>query len=72
MTLGEEVYAELDRLLTPGDALRLARYPGEWPGRQPVHTCYVPADAVVPGLAADWGAAALEALDPAIRGDERG
>src|SRR6478752_4006700 len=63
MTLPEEVYAELDRRLTPADALRLARYPGEWPERQPVHTCYVPADAVVPGLAAEWGAAALEALE---------
>jgi citrate lyase beta subunit len=61
--LPEELYAELDRRLTPGDALRLARYPGEWPERQPVHTCYVPADAVVPGLAGEWGAAALEALD---------
>jgi hypothetical protein len=61
--LGEEIYAELDRLLTHADALRLTRYPGEWPGRQPVHTCYVPADAVVPGLAADWGSAALDALD---------
>jgi citrate lyase beta subunit len=28
-----------------------------------VHTCYVPAEAVVPGLAASWGAAALAALD---------
>jgi citrate lyase beta subunit len=28
-----------------------------------VHTCYVPADAVVPKLAATWGGAALEALD---------
>jgi citrate lyase beta subunit len=61
--LDEGVYAELDRLLTPVDALRLTRYPGEWPQRQPVHTCYVPADAVVPGLAAAWGTAALEALD---------
>jgi citrate lyase beta subunit len=61
--LGEEIYAELDRRLTPGDALRLARYPGEWPERQPVHTCYVPADAVVPGLAGEWGAAALSALE---------
>jgi citrate lyase beta subunit len=63
VTLGEGVYAELDRLLTHGDALRLTRYPGEWPGRQPVHTCYVAADAVVPGLAAAWGSAALDALD---------
>jgi citrate lyase beta subunit len=63
MTLPEELYAELDRRLTPGDALRLARYPGEWPERQPVHTCYVPADAVVPELATAWGSAALDALD---------
>src|SRR6478609_8254212 len=63
MTLPEEVYAELDRRLTPADALRLARYPGEWPERQPVHTCYVPADAVVPELASAWGTAALAALD---------
>src|SRR6476646_6018741 len=63
MTLPEEIYAELDRRLTPGDALRLARYPGDWPERQPVHTCYVPADAVVPDLARAWGSAALEALD---------
>ena len=63
MTLDESVYAELDRVLTPGDALRLARYPGEWPQRQPVHTCYVPADAVVPELSSVWGSAALDALD---------
>jgi citrate lyase beta subunit len=63
VTLPESVYAELDRLLTPVDALRLTRYPGEWPERQPVHTCYVPADAVVPGLAPAWGSGALDALD---------
>ena len=63
MTLPEELFAELDRRLTPGDALRLARYPGEWPERQPVHTCYVPADAVEPQLAAAWGTGALAALD---------
>ena len=63
MALDDSVYDELDRQLTPGDALRLARYPGEWPERQPVHTCYVPADAVVPGLAGSWGRAALAALD---------
>jgi citrate lyase beta subunit len=61
--LGEEIYEELDRRLTKTDALRLTRFPGEWPERQPVHTCYVPADAVVPGLAPSWGEAALAALD---------
>jgi len=63
MSLDESVYAELDRRLTPVDAVRLTRFPGEWPQRQPVHTCYVPADAVVRGLAQEWGAAALAALD---------
>ncbi|WP_092198430.1 DUF6986 family protein [Blastococcus tunisiensis] len=62
-SLPEAVYAELDRRLGPVDDARLAAYPGDRPDRQPVHTCYVPADAVVPGLAAGWGAAALAALD---------
>jgi citrate lyase beta subunit len=63
MALPEDVYAELDRRLAPVDAARAAAFPGERATRQPVHTCYVPADAVVPGLAAAWGAAALDALD---------
>ena len=63
MALPEQVLEDLDRRLAPVDAARLAGYPGARPGRQPVHTCYVPADAVVPGLAAAWGTAALAALD---------
>ncbi|MBY3553843.1 aldolase [Modestobacter lapidis] len=59
----EELLVELDRRLEPVDAARLAAYPGESPDRQPVHTCYVPADAVVPGLSTAWGTAALAALD---------
>ncbi|GAB4081300.1 aldolase [Modestobacter muralis] len=59
----EHVLTELDRRLAPVDAARLAAYPGESSSRQPVHTCYVPADAVVPGLTGRWGAAALAALD---------
>ena len=59
----EHVLAELDRRLEPVDAARLAAYPEESSSRQPVHTCYVPADAVVPGLTGRWGAAALAALD---------
>ncbi len=50
----EEVYEELDRRLANVDAARIASFPGERPGRQPVHTCYVPADAVSPGLAHRW------------------
>jgi citrate lyase beta subunit len=61
--LDEAVLTELDRRLAPVDAARLFGFPGDRPVRQPVHTCYVPADAVVPGLAATWGEAALAALD---------
>jgi allantoinase len=60
--LAETAGAELDELLAAADA-QLARYPGERPGRQPVHTVYVPADQFEPGLAARWGQAALAALD---------
>ncbi|MEI4273572.1 aldolase [Klenkia sp. LSe6-5] len=63
MSLHDDVYAELDRRLAPVDDARTAAYPGERSGRQPVHTCYVPADAVVPGLVAAWGEQALAALD---------
>src|SRR5919206_404063 len=63
VALPDDVYAELDRRLAPVDAARAAAYPGERPGRQPVHTCYVPADAVTPGLPRAWGEAALAALD---------
>lgn len=62
-SLDDDVYTGLDRRLAPVDAARLAAYPGDRSARQPVHTCYVPADAVVPGLAGAWGAAALAALD---------
>ena len=62
MPLPEHVHAELDRRLPPVDGARAA-CPGERTTRQPVHTCCVPADAVVPGLAAAWGAEALAPLD---------
>ena len=54
--------AGLARRLSEVDAARAARYPGDSGGRQPVHTCYVPADAVTPDLPGEWGAAALAAL----------
>jgi citrate lyase beta subunit len=53
----------LDAALTADDAIRLRRYPGARAGRQPVHTAYVPADRFSAGTAAEWGAAALAALD---------
>jgi citrate lyase beta subunit len=54
--------AELDGLLAEADAELARRYPGDRPGRQPVHTVYVPADQYAPGLAERWGAQALDLL----------
>jgi citrate lyase beta subunit len=61
--LGVDVLDELDRRLAPADADLAARYPGDPGTRQPVHTVYVPADRMAPGLAADWGGQARAALD---------
>ncbi len=60
--LGEDVYEDLDRRLAPVDAALRRDYPGEAPGRQPVHTVYVPADRVTDDLVPQWSAAALAAL----------
>ncbi|GAB3278064.1 hypothetical protein GCM10027449_18030 [Sinomonas notoginsengisoli] len=60
--------ADLDRIdasLADTDRLLAEAYPGDSGTRQPVHTVYVPADRFTPQLAAEWGAAALEAADGA-------
>ena len=54
---------ELDERLGAVDAALAGHYPGERPGRQPVHTVYVPADRFHAGLVAEHGAAALAAID---------
>jgi citrate lyase beta subunit len=61
MRLGPDDYAEVDGRLAAHDAFLAGRYPGERPGRQPVHTVYVPADRVA-GFR-EWGADALAAMD---------
>jgi len=53
---------EVGEMLAASDRALQADYLGDSPGRQPVHTAYVPADLFRPGLAADWGRQALEAL----------
>lgn len=62
-SLDGSMIAAISRRLSEVDAKRAAGYPGDAGGRQPVHTCYVPADAVTPELPAEWGAAALAALE---------
>jgi hypothetical protein len=44
---------EIDELLAASDHVLQTRYPGDRPGRQPVHTAYVPANQFHPDLAAE-------------------
>ncbi|MFJ4103989.1 DUF6986 family protein [Amycolatopsis japonica] len=57
--LTEDVYTAADARLAEADARVTAKYPGEPPGRQPVHTVYVPASQYKTRLVADWGKQAL-------------
>ncbi|ANJ26220.1 DUF6986 family protein [Agromyces aureus] len=57
--------AAIDARLLETDSLLERAYPGDDGSRQPVHTVYVPADRFEPGLAAEWGRAALEAVESA-------
>ena len=61
--IDEVALAEIGARLADADAALARDYPGPAPGRQPVHTVYVPADRFARGLAAAWGHAALAALD---------
>lgn len=61
--LAAALTAQLDERLAAADAALAAGYPGERPGRQPVHTVYVPADRYRAGLVPAYGAVALGALD---------
>lgn len=64
-SLPEGFLARADLLLAGTDA-DLARFlPGDSGTRQPVHTCYVPADLVTERTPAEWGAAAASAAEEA-------
>lgn len=61
--VSEELARELDRRLAAADERLARQYPGDRGVRQPVHTVYVPADRLRPGVAEEWGREALAALD---------
>ncbi len=53
----------VDDRLAAADTALAARFRGARPGRQPVHTVYVPADRYDAELTERWGREALDALD---------
>ncbi len=59
----DSMLAEADRALAAADQALAEDYPGPRPGRQPVHTVYLPADRFGPGMAAQWGRQALRSLE---------
>jgi citrate lyase beta subunit len=60
MRLTADDYRELDVRLAAHDAFLKSRYPGDPPGRQPVHTVYLPADRLAEYP--QWGERALAAM----------
>ncbi|ALG13049.1 DUF6986 family protein [Kibdelosporangium phytohabitans] len=63
MLLDGPAVASLTARLSEVDQRRAARYPGGRGGRQPVHTCYVPASRVGTATPRDWGEQALAAFE---------
>jgi len=63
MTGISDLTARVETILAGDDAERARLYPGPPPGRQPVHTVYVPADRFTATTVREWGAAAIDALD---------
>lgn len=57
--------ARADQLLAGTDAELTRFFPGDSGTRQPVHTCYVPADLVTAETPQQWGRAALRAAEEA-------
>jgi len=59
----EHLAALVEARLAADDASFAKVYPGDTPTRQPVHTCYVPADVITSSTPAEWGEQALALLD---------
>lgn len=60
--LADRLDRELADRLREADAELVEHYPGDAPGRQPIHTVYVPADRYYAGLPAEWGSQAANLL----------
>lgn len=63
MSLDKNFFDQASKLVAGADHLLATKYRGDFGGRQPIHTCYVPADKLSATTPADWGAAALITID---------
>jgi len=61
--LGPDALDEIDDILGTADDALARLFPGERGTRQPVHTCYVPADRFDADTVTQWGREALAAID---------
>lgn len=62
-SLGAGDLAGAEEALASTDLLLETAYPGDSGERQPIHTVYVPGDRYSAGLAGEWGATALTAVE---------
>lgn len=65
--LAARLTAELDERLAAADAALAAGFPGDRPGRQPVHTVYVPADRYDAHTVREYGERALQSIDDHVQ-----
>jgi citrate lyase beta subunit len=59
--------SQLDEQLAAADSELQRLYPGEAPGRQPVHTVYVPADRYTKDVVPEWGARARQVFEENVQ-----
>ena len=63
MALDKSFFDKADATLAHADNLLATKYRGDFGGRQPIHTCYVPADKLTATTPAQWGAIALQTME---------
>jgi hypothetical protein len=59
----EGIGSRLEDRLLADDLVRVARYPGPMPGRQPVHTVYLAPQDFHAGVVGEWGVTAITSLE---------
>jgi len=62
-SLDSSFYQFANSFLSSVDRTLATKYRGDFGGRQPIHTCYVPADRLTANSPADWGNLAIEMLE---------